>query len=78
MNPTLTEPTPAPVPVSSVDVAIAVLTEKVNQVIGDHERRITNLEHKSDTGGTRNAAIFGPILAGVAIIVALADKVTWH
>ena len=64
-------------PVTSVDVAVAVLTEKVTQVIGDHERRISALENKNDNRPTRTASMSSPVIAGVAVLIALSDKINW-
>jgi len=65
-------------PVTATDVAIAVLTEKVNQVIGDHERRISALETRNDNGPNKTAALFAPIIAAIALVVLVADKVNWQ
>lgn len=70
--------TVAPLTVTSVDVAVAVLTEKVTQVIGDHERRISALENKNENSPNKSAAIFSPIIASVALVVLVADKVNWQ
>lgn len=71
------EPHPAPANVS-IAVQLALLTGKVEQVIGDHERRITNLEQRRDGGATRAASITAPYIAGAAVIIALADKLRWN
>lgn len=63
---------------TEIAVKIAVLTEKVTQVIGDHERRITNLEQRRDGAGTRGAALFAPFIAGAALLVLVADKIRWN
>jgi len=80
MTPTTTQ-TPQPetvqLPNVNLEVQIAVLTEKVNQVIGDHERRIQALESRRDGGGARMAAIIGPYIAGAAVLIAIAGKVPW-
>jgi hypothetical protein len=64
--------------VTSVDVAVAVLTEKVTQVIGDHERRISALENRNDNGSGRLAAVFAPIIATIALVMMVADKIKWN
>jgi hypothetical protein len=76
MTPPQTE-TATPVPVTSVDVAVAVLTEKVTQVIGDHERRISALEQRRETGGTRIAQMVAPFIAGAGLVVLVAGKINW-
>lgn len=74
-----TQETPISVtPVTSVDVAVAVLTEKVTQVIGDHERRISALETKNDNAPNKTASLFAPIIAAIALVVLVADKVSWQ
>ena len=78
MTPTSTPPTETvQLPTVNLEVQIAVLTEKVNQVIGDHERRIQALESRRDGGGARMAAIIGPYIAGAAVLIAIAGKVPW-
>jgi len=67
-----------PVVATNIDVAVAVLTEKVTQVIGDHERRITNLEQRQNGSGTRAASYVAPFIAGFAVLIALADKIRWN
>lgn len=61
----------------SIAVQLALLTGKVEQVIGDHERRISTLEARRDGSGTRVAGIVSPYIAGVALVVLLAGKVSW-
>lgn len=78
MNPPTTETPVTMTPVTSVDVAVAVLTEKVTQVIGDHERRISALETKDVNGATKAASLFAPIIAAIALVVLVADKVNWQ
>jgi hypothetical protein len=78
MNPPQTETVTIDPPTNTIAVQIAVLTEKVNQVIGDHERRISALENRRDQSGTRGAAIVAPFIAGIALVVLLADKVKWQ
>ena len=73
--PEVAEHTPANV---SIAVQLALLTGKVEQVIGDHERRITNLETRRDGGGTRAASMISPFIAGFAVMIVLADKVRWN
>lgn len=65
---------------ASVNIAVqlAKLTGKVEQVIGDHERRITNLETRRDSNGTRLSSIVAPFIAGAALIVLIADKIRWN
>lgn len=67
---------------SSLEVQIAVLTEKVTQVIGDHERRIQALEQRASTNGSRAAAIAAPYIAGsgviIATIIAVSGRVSWQ
>lgn len=65
-------------PTNTIAVQIAVLTEKVNQVIGDHERRISALETRRDGGATRGASIVAPFIAGFALMVLVADKIRWN
>lgn len=62
---------------ASVNIAVqlAKLTGKVEQVIGDHERRITNLETRRDGGSTRVAALFSPFIAGAAVVLIVVDKI---
>ena len=78
MTPQTTETPVTMTPVTSVDVAVAVLTEKVTQVIGDHERRISALETRNDNGTTKAAGLFAPIIAAIALVVLVADKVNWQ
>lgn len=76
MNPAPIET--APIQATSIDVAVAVLTEKVTQVIGDHERRISALELVNTNRPTRGATLMGPVIAGLAFAVIVADKVRWN
>lgn len=62
---------------TNIDVAVAVLTEKVTQVIGDHERRISALELINTNRPTKGAQLAGPFIAGGALVLLLADKVNW-
>jgi len=78
MTPQPIETVDPPVTAShSTAVELARLTGKVEQVIGDHERRITALEQRRDNGGTRTAAIIGPYIAGAAVLIVVAGKVPW-
>ena len=70
---TVTEP-----PTNTIAVQIAVLTEKVNQVIGDHERRISALENHRNNAGTRGSSLVAPFIAGAALLVLVADKIRWN
>lgn len=70
MNPP-TETVPTVPQGDTLDVKIAVLTEKVNQVINDHERRISALETRRDNGATRAAAVAAPYIAGAGVIIAI-------
>lgn len=65
-------------PVSTLAVEVAKLTGKVEQVIGDHERRIAALERRRDGAGIRVAAIVAPYIAGAAVLFALASKISWN
>jgi len=65
-------------PTNTIAVQIAVLTEKVNQVIGDHERRISALENHRNGGGQRGASLIAPFIAGFALLVLIADKINWN
>jgi hypothetical protein len=67
-----------PTNTTSIQVAVAVLTEKVTQVIGDHERRISALENRRDTSGVRGASLVAPFIAFFALIVLIADKIRWN
>ena len=78
MNPPQTETVTIDPPTNTIAVQIAVLTEKVTQVIGDHERRITNLEQRRDGASVRGAALVAPFIAGIALVVLVADKVKWQ
>jgi len=74
-------PTIETVPVqstSNLEVAVAVLTEKVTQVIGDHERRITALETANTTRPTRTASLVSPVIATAAVVLMVADKLPWR
>jgi len=73
--PEVAEHTPANV---SIAVQLALLTGKVEQVIGDHERRITNLEQRNAQGSTRGASLVAPFIAGGALLVMVADKIRWN
>lgn len=68
----------AVVPVSTLAVEVAKLTGKVEQVIGDHERRIAALERRRDGAGIRVAGIIAPYIAGAAVLLALASKISWN
>jgi len=61
-----------------IDVAVAVLTEKVTQVIGDHERRISALELVNTNRPSKTANLLGPFIAGGALVLLVADKVPWQ
>lgn len=63
---------------NTLPVMVAVLTEKVNQVIGDHERRISSLENKRDTAATRGSSLASPLIAAAALLVIVADKINWN
>ena len=63
---------------NTIAVQIAVLTEKVNQVIGDHERRISALENRREQGATRGASLVAPFIAAAALLVLVADKINWN
>lgn len=65
-------------PTPSIDVAVAVLTEKVTQVIGDHERRISALEMINTNRPTKTSQLFAPVIAALALVVLVADKVNWQ
>ena len=62
---------------ATIDVAVAVLTEKVNQVIGDHERRISALELINSNRPTKGATLISPFIAGGALVLLVADKINW-
>lgn len=76
----MTPPTNTETPqhTSSIEVAVAVLTEKVTQVIGDHERRISALETANTNRGTRGAAIVAPFIATSAVALLIVDKINWR
>lgn len=65
-----------PLPVvqnTTLEVQVAVLTEKVTQVIGNHEQRITALEARGKNWPTIVACF-----TGVAILIlSVAGKVVW-
>ena len=67
-----------PVVTSNIEVAVAVLTEKVTQVIGDHERRISALETINTQRPTKGAALIAPFIAAGALVILVADKVNWQ
>lgn len=62
----------------STAVELARLTGKVEQVIGDHERRITALEQRRDGGAQRGAAVWSPIISAAALAVVLAQNIRWN
>jgi len=76
MNTPPTEVTP--VVTSNIEVAVAVLTEKVTQVIGDHERRISALETINSQRPTKSATLVAPFIATGALVIMVADKVKWQ
>ena len=59
-------------------VQLAELTGMVRQVISDHERRLAALELRTGTSATRTAALWGPILAGAALLLSIAGKLPWQ
>lgn len=63
---------------TSTAVELARLSGRIQQVISDHERRLTVLETRSAGMGTRVAAIAGPIVAAAALVMALAQQVSWN
>lgn len=66
-----------PSPGTSTAVELARLSGRIDQVISDHERRLTVLETRQAGTGTRVAAIAGPIVAVVALVMTVAQGVTW-
>lgn len=56
---------------TSTAVELARLSGRIDQVITDHERRLTVLETRQSGTGTRVAAIAGPILALVALALTM-------
>lgn len=62
---------------TSTAVELARLSGRIDQVISDHERRLTVLETRQAGTGTRVAAIAGPIVAVVALVMTVAQGVTW-
>lgn len=62
----------------AVQVELARLTGRIDQVITDHERRLTILETRQAGTGTRVAAIAGPIVAVVALVMSVAQGITWN
>lgn len=71
-------PSPADEPSpGSVAVEVARLTGRIDQVIVDHERRISALELRITGSGTRAAAIAAPWIAGGGLLLVLAGKVPW-
>lgn len=63
---------------TSTAVELARLSGRIDQVITDHERRLTVLETRQAGAGTRVAAIAGPIVAVVALAMSLAQGITWN
>lgn len=61
----------------TIAVQLAKLTGKVDQVIGDHERRITTLETNQRNAGSRLAGMWGPIVAGLGLLILVAGKINW-
>ena len=68
-----TTPTVSPV-VTTTDVQLAVLTEKVTQVIGNHEQRITNLENRGKNWPTILTAVIGATTLAILIAV----RIPWN
>lgn len=66
-----------PAPGTHTAVELARLTGRIDQVITDHERRLTVLETRQAGTGTRVAAVAGPIVAVVALAVAVAQQINW-
>ena len=63
-----------PVQVSSTDVQLAVLNEKVSQVIGNHEKRITDLEARGKNWPTVVACLVGVCI----LILTVAGRIQWQ
>lgn len=69
-----TEQMPIPTaPITNIDIQLAVLTEKVTQVIGNHEQRITNLENR----GKNWPAIVACIAGVMSLMVIIAIRIPW-
>lgn len=62
---------------ATVAVEVARLSGRIDQVIVDHERRLGALEAKQGTSATRAAAVWGPIVAGAALLIMIVDKIQW-
>lgn len=72
----MTQTTSEEIPMNNNNVAVelARFSGKLDQVIVDHGRRLTALENK----GSKMAGMWSPIIAGIAVTIALADKVNWQ
>lgn len=62
---------------NNVAVELARFSGKLDQVIVDYGRRLTALETDRNTRGSKTAGIWSPIIAAIAVLIALADKVNW-
>jgi len=73
-NETAMPPVTTPMPFTNTDIQLAVLTEKVTQVIGNHEQRITNLENR----GKGWPAILTAIIGAVTLTIVIAIRIPWN
>lgn len=70
----ITTPQPTSPPITTTDMQLAVLNERVSTVIGNHEKRISDLENRGKNWPTVMAAI-----AGVCVlVVSIAGRLPWQ
>lgn len=62
---------------TSTAVELARLSGRIDQVITDHERRLTVLETRQSGAGLKAAAIAGPVLAALALAMSIAGDLVW-
>lgn len=83
MNPPLTVSDPEAVTLGEVNRNVTRLSDDVRgmlPVIAAYPglvERVTALEARMQTSGSRVAGYFGPIIAGAALLVVVIDKVQW-
>lgn len=63
---------------TSTAVELARLSGRIQQVISDHERRLTVLETRQSGAGVKAAAIAGPVLASLALVATIASQLSWN
>jgi len=76
MSPNTNQSIDEETPVSNT-VRLALIDQKLDLVIKDHDKRLTALELWKETKGRNAAAVVAPYIAGIGLIIGIAAMVNW-